>query len=108
MKKRFISEQNEKKVEIRKSSLDIINEHLSKTKITEANIPDVSPEVSLALFGKIFAGNPEDGVIPGANPMSDEEKRKITYRILKDVLKQNGHDPALADKWFMKWVGKTY
>lgn len=108
MKKRFLSEQSKRKVENRLSSLEIINEHLNKTPINEANVPNVSPEVSLALFGKIFAGNPEDGVVPGANPMSDEEKRKITYKVLKDVLKKNGHDPKLADKWFMKWVGKTY
>lgn len=108
MKKKFESEQNVNKVETRLSSLEIINEHLNKNKINEANVPDVSPDVSLALFGKIFAGNPDDGVIPGAKPMSDDDKRKAAYKILKDVLKKNGHDPSLADKWFNKWIGKTY
>jgi len=108
MKKKFKVENPQNISESRKKCVDFISSRLSKNTINESEIPDVGPELAWDFFGKIYPGNPEDGVIPGASPMSKERKRQIYYRILRDMLSKNGYDPNIADKWYMKWFGKTY
>ena len=108
MKKQIKSEKRQTKNESRQKCVEFISSRLSKNSINESEVPDLGPELALDFFGKIYPGDPEEGVIPGASPMSKEQKRKIYYRILRDMLKKNGYDPDIADKWYMKWFGKTY
>lgn len=92
----------------RERLLEKLNSYKDVKNINESEIPDVGPELALSMFGKIYAGDPATGIVPGARPMSDEERIEITYKMARDILKKNGHDPNLADKWFLKWFGKSY
>lgn len=101
---------NDKRKSLRReSALDMINKRSSRLK-TEAVNPNINigPELALELFGKVYGGNPGSGVVPGASPMSDEERREITYNVIVATLKKNDLPESLADEWFLKWFGKTY
>lgn len=92
----------------RQNVLEYLNRYKSNKTIDEASVPNVGPNLALELFGKIYGGDPNTGVVPGARGMSEEERIELTYKIAKDVLKQNGHDPSIADEWFLKWYGKSF
>lgn len=92
----------------KKKTLEYIKKMSSNTPINESETPDIGPDLALNMFGKIYAGDPETGVVPGARPMNNDEKLRISYKILKDILRKNGHNPELADEWFLKHFGITY
>lgn len=101
---------NEKKKSLRReSALDMINKRSSRTKNEATNLSvNVGPELALELFGKVYGGNPGSGVVPGASPMSEDERREITYNVIVATLKKNNLPESLADEWFLKWFGRSY
>lgn len=98
---------NNKKDQTRLHALEYINKHQDKPKKYEDG-SSIGPELALSLFGKIYGGDPSTGVVPGARPMDSEEKMEIAYKMIKDMLIKNGHNPELADKLFLKYYGKTF
>ena len=106
-KNSFLTKEEQKK-ETHLSVVECLTSKISKKHFNESNVPDVGPELAVSLFGKIYGGDPSTGVVPGARPMTKDEFLEIKYKIVRDDLKRNGHDPDLAKKMFLKWYGKSF
>lgn len=109
MLKDIMKFEEERKSIRRSNALEMINKRVKGASINEAeSVKNVGAGLALDLFGKVFGGDPNSGVVPGAKAMSQDELRQITYNVIVATLKKNGLDENLADEWFMKWYGKSY
>ena len=97
------------KEETKRKALDLIksNTNISKNSYKEDN-QNISSDLAYSLFGKVYGGNPESGVVPGASPMSEDDIREFAFKAARGILASNGYDPKIADELSLKWFGKVY
>jgi hypothetical protein len=98
IEKYMTGEHPRKQSEARKKANEDIKRICSKNQSnTETNHgPDVGKELAEAIFGRVFAGNPETGEVPGARPMTNKEFCQFAYKAIRRMVK----DPEEFDKLF--------